>query len=351
MTISRRTFLKIGGVVIAGSVIYVINSEIFPEKDQDSSPHYNNLKDNEDSVKLNADKNKDPNPANKEHQNMIPRRKLGKTERSVSLLGLGGGGILAQEGNESQEEIQELIQKAVDNGINFIDTAPTYGPSEENIGTALEGLAIDRSELFIATKTLSRSYDETMKLVEESLNRLKTDYIDLYQIHGINGQEDLEEAFSQDGSIQALEKLKQEGVIKSTGVSGHREPRVLMDALEEYDFDCIMMPLNAGDIHDRPFQTKLLNKARDRNMGIIAMKVMAYGNIFNEEGIRKAEQALSYTCSFPISTAIIGISQINQLEDNIQILKNFSPLENHDLEKLEQLTEHYQDKINHFRDW
>ncbi len=349
---NRRTFIKIGGLGILGSILYAINR--FRSRRHGS---YYDKKKNDEKYGKDLSHEEIDNKIHKSSDDLsdqvlsIPRRMLGNTGVPVSILGLGGAGIIAQEGQEAKEATKKIVKLAFDKGINYIDTAPTYGVSESNLGNAIANLNIDRTQLFIATKTLSRSYSETKQLLEQSLDRLQTDYIDLYQIHGINDQQDLQDIISEDGPLRAIDELKQEGKIKYTGITGHREPEVLESALDIFDFDCLLMPLNAGDVHYKPFQTELLSKANDKGVGVIAMKVMAYGNIFADIGISSASQALNYTCSFPISTAIIGFSDIKELEENISVVEDFRSLETDELREMEELTAHYYNDINHFRSW
>jgi len=194
----------------------------------------------------------------------IPRRKLGKTGEEISILSLGGEATIEQV--ERQQEAVEIINQALDYGINYIDTAPSYGggDSEINFGQVM---AERREEVFLASKTHERGYDGTMWLIEESLERLQTDYLDLYQLHNIRTEQDLNAALAEDGAITALEELQQEGVIRFTGITGHKDPEVLLRGIREYDFDCLLMSLNAADIHYRPFQQELLEEAQGAGAG------------------------------------------------------------------------------------
>lgn len=351
--VDRRKFLKIGGAAVIGSAAYALKM-LFTDF---SSNDYKGDKKDTDELRENSQMNEidnnlyDPSGESSDGKVAVPRRILGKTGEQVSLLGLGGAGIIAQEGDQAQKETESIVRSALEAGINYIDTAPTYGVSESNLGTAFNNLNVERSRLFLASKTLSRDYQETKELYQQSLNRLQTNYIDLYQIHGVNNQQDLTDIMADGGSLQAVDELKKEGKIKYTGITGHREPQVLKQAIEEYDFDCLLMPLNAGDIHYKPFQNDLLSKAREKGMGIIAMKIMAYGNIFAADGIDSAAQALNYTCSFPVSTSIVGVSNQQEFQENISNVKSFTPLTDSELRHLEEKTAHYYTSINHFREW
>ena len=147
--------------------------------------------------------------------------------------------------------------------------------------------------------------------------------------------------FAPKGAVKALERLKSEGVIKHLGITGHRSPAVLLKGIQNYDFDCVLMALNAADIHYEPFQKELLQKAVEKELGIIAMKVPAHGRIFRSEGLSTMEQALGYVYSFPVSTAIVGISRLEQLKENVQITRDFEPYNREELKEIEELTEPY----------
>jgi len=276
----------------------------------------------------------------------IPRRMLGKTGEEVSILSLGGEATIEQV--ERQQEAVEIINQALDYGINYIDTAPSYGggDSEINFGQVM---AERREEVFLASKTHERGYDGTMWLIEESLERLQTDYLDLYQLHNIRTEQDLNAALAEDGAITALEELQQEGVIRFTGITGHKDPEVLLRGIREYDFDCLLMSLNAADIHYRPFQQELLEEAREQELGIIAMKVLAAGRLVPGGGVDTIEEALYYTWSFPVSTSIIGTGSLAELEENVELARNFSPLEEDEILELENKTAELEQEGNFFK--
>lgn len=277
---------------------------------------------------------------------MMLKRKLGKTGYSVSIFSLGGESAIERSSNLAEAEA--LINRALDLGVNYIDTAPAYGTggSESNIGRVM---AYRRKEIFLATKTGDRTFDGTMRQVEKSLTRLKTDYIDLYQLHDIQTKADLDQAFSAAGALRALEQLKSDGVIRFLGITGHKYPDILLRGIKEYSFDCILMSLNAGDIHFRSFKEKLLPEAVKQQMGIIAMKVTAVRRIFQKKGITSMEEAFGYTLTHPVSTAIIGISTMAELEENVKIATEFKPFAEEELNHLENLTAGYAEEANFFK--
>ncbi|MGM0652655.1 MAG: aldo/keto reductase [Bacillota bacterium] len=277
---------------------------------------------------------------------LVPTRELGRTGARVSIIGLGGS-FLVSEANKAEEAVA-LIERAVKAGINYIDTAPTYNSSEANIGKAMPRL---RKKVFLAGKTKDRTYDGTMRLFERSLERLQTDHLDLLQLHGFHQWRDYEKAFSRDGAYRALEKLKAEGAVRFTGITSHKNPQVVKQAINDHDFDCLLFALNPADLHnqEQSFQDKVLPLARAKEMGTIAMKVASYGRIFRSGGIENMQQALGYVLSFPVSTAIIGISNNSELEENTKIAREFKPLADSELNKLEELVKPYQDEALFFK--
>ncbi len=258
-------------------------------------------------------------------------RPLGQTGAEVSIFGLGGGGVLARA--DRKNEAVELLQEALDLGVNYIDTAPTYGSSEQHIG---EVMKTRRNEVFLATKTLDRSYDGTMELFETSLRALQTDYIDLYQLHGIKDVEDAEQALGSDGALRAMKQLKNEGVVRFIGVTGHRDPEPLCFLLEKATFDAALIPLNPAEVHFRSFKKQFVDFALECDVGIIAMKTTAYGRLVEPEGPFSMQKLLEYTCSLPISTAVVGLSSSEQLHENVQICRELDTLSEEEMQKLEQ---------------
>lgn len=274
------------------------------------------------------------------------RRMLGKTGFAVSLFSLGGESTLEQ--SSRADEAEGIINRALDLGVNYIDTAPAYGSggSESNIGRVLE---YRRGDVFLATKTADRTYEGTMHQIEGSLKRLRTDHLDLYQLHNIRTDNDLSRALAGDGAIRALEELKSQGVIRFIGITGHKDPGVLLKGIKAYSFDCLLMSFNAGDLHYASFKENLLPEAVRQEMGIIAMKVTAVSRIFREGGISTMKQALDYVFSHPVSTAIVGISNIGEVEENVIIASEHKTLPAEELAHMESLTADYADETNFFK--
>ena len=284
----------------------------------------------------------------------MPTRPFGKTGYNIGLFSLGAQGTVEIPGRE--KDALAIINLALDLGVNYIDTSayygrakegedqlPLQGTSERYVGQVLK---TRRKETFIATKTHDRSYDGAMRHLEKSLKNLQTDKIDLWQIHNVKSKEneDIDKIFADDGVLKAMQKAKEEGIVRFLGVTGHESPDQLRILIERFPFDTILTAINAADKHHDPVIEKLLPTAVEKNVGIVAMKIPARDRIFSKGGIITMKQALEYVFTFPISTAIVGIDNLKELEENVQIAKNFSPLTEDELLAIEELTKpHYKD--------
>jgi len=282
-----------------------------------------------------------------EQKAAMPTRPLGKTGYSVCLFSLGGQATLEQSGRT--EEASAIINRAIDLGVNYIDTAAAYGRgvSETYIGTVMKDR---RKEVFLASKTHDRSYDGSMRLLELSLKHLQTDHLDLWQLHNVRTDGDLEKIFAKDGAIKAMEKAREEKMVRFLGITGHYDPLVLRKGIEEYPFDSILMALNAADKHNKSFIDNLLPVAVKKKMSIVGMKVPARGRIFRPDGITTMSQAMRYVLTLPVSTIIVGISTIKDLEENVRIAKDFEPYSTQEMAKLEELTKPYYSDASWFKE-
>ncbi len=276
--------------------------------------------------------------ADQVRQQAMPTRPLGRTGHQVALFSLGGQATLEQSG--TTEESVAIINRAIDLGVNYIDTAAAYGrgQSERYIGAVMKAR---RKEVFLASKTHNRSYDGSMRLLEQSLKNLQTDHLDLWQLHNVRTQDDLDKIFADDGAIKALEKARTEGTVRFLGITGHYDPLVLKKAIQQYPFDTILMSLNAADKHNKSFMDNLLPTAVERQMGIIGMKIPARGRIFRPGGITSMELAMRYVLTLPVSTIIVGISTVKELEDDIAYARAFHPMTEQEMRKTEELTKSY----------
>ncbi len=268
----------------------------------------------------------------------MPVRPLGKMGYKAKIFSIGGQATLEEAGRDDAAEA--IINRAIDLGVNYVDTARVYGKgvSETYIGKVMK---TRRTEVFLASKTRERSYDGSMRSLEESLRALQTDHLDLWQLHNIRTQEDLDQIFAEDGAVKALEKARDEKMVRFLGITGHKDPFILKKGIEQYPFDSILMALNAADKHKNSFIDNLLPTAVEKKMSIIGMKVPARGKIFHEGGITTMKQAMSYVLTLPISSIIVGIGNVKELEENVQIAREFKALTDAQMKELEELTKPY----------
>ena len=274
---------------------------------------------------------------------VMPARRLGNTGFNVGLFSLGGQAALETPGQEDLSD--EIINRALDLGVNYIDTSAYYGQSnnkaglsERNIGRAM---ASRRDSVFLATKTLRRDYNGAMRDLELSLANLQTDHVDLWQVHNIRTSSDWSQVTRAGGALEAIQQAKSEGTVRFIGFSGHYDPVPLAEAITGHELDTVLMALNAADVHNKSFITNALPQAVDRNMGIIAMKIPARGRLFAEGGVTTMEQALRYVLTLPISTAIIGCSSVKDVEENVELARKFTPYSEDEMQHLEDLTATY----------
>lgn len=280
----------------------------------------------------------------------IPERILGKTGVSLPILGLGGAGRtpLSQQGQEKESII--LLEKALELGIRYFDTASSYGPSEDNFGRVLPTY---RSQVFLASKTAKLDRDGAWRELEQSLNRLKTDYLDLWQLHHISFLDEIEAITRKNGAGKALQEAKEQKIVRFCGITGHHEPDAIAEGIRRYPFDTILVPINAADRqHPRPFVPHILPVAKAENTGVIAMKVPAYGRIFKPGRLTGMGQAFGYSLSqLGVHCAIIAAEDAAQLEANVNVAKAFQPLSDRDLQEIETLAANGWEETTFFRQW
>lgn len=257
----------------------------------------------------------------------IPLRSLGRTGERVSLICLGGHASTNPK-KLSEAESLRLIQRAVDEGITFMDNCWDYhdGLAEERMGKALaEGGR--RDKCFLMTKVCGRTAKEAASNLEDSLRRLQTDRIDLWQFHEMVYDNDPDWVFSEDGAIHAGLKALKEGKVRYLGFTGHKDPSIHLAMLAKpFHWHAVQMPLNVMDVHFRSFQKQVLPALLQRGIGVLGMKSLGgNGSIVTKAGI-PVEEALNYVLSLPISTLVSGIDSEKVLDQNLKILRAFEPI-------------------------
>ena len=318
----RRDFLKVGGVATAA----LLTPSAFGVTPNKALPAL---------------------PSNPVTSKAMPTRNLGRTGYKVGIFSLGGQAALEHANNF--DNAVPIIERALDMGVNYIDTSSIYGGpprwSEQYIGKVM---ARRRNEAFLATKTKERTRDDSMRMIEKSLELLGTDHVDLWQLHDVGTMYDVDQIFAKGGAMEALLDMQQQKVVRFLGITGHYRPEALMECIHRHDFDTILMAMNAADPHHYSFNEALLPLAVEKQMGIIGMKIPGRGRILSSwnpppieqqkhswegmtiqttsPGTLTMREAMYYTLSRPVSTVIIGCDSIAQLEENVQLARDFTPI-------------------------
>ena len=274
----------------------------------------------------------------------IPRRPLGKTGVEVSIFALGGEGILRTRGRTAAAA--RVIERALDEGVTYCDTAPAYADSLDYYGASL---GERREGIFLASKTHDRTRDGSLRLLDDSLRRLRTDRLDLWQLHDLRTADDLRRIFAKDGALEALLRAREEGRTRFLGITGHHDPAILLEAMRRFDFDTVLVALNAADVHRLSFARTVLADAARRGMGVIAMKVAAQGALLERGRLTMAE-AMGYALSLDgVSTAVIGCRTPAEVSENAGIARSFAPLPSAAMRRLEERTLETADEASYFK--
>lgn len=274
----------------------------------------------------------------------LPTRPLGKTGVPVTIVGLGGEGVLRTWGRH--KEAVAVIRRALERGITYCDTAPAYSASQDYYGEALGEF---RKRIFLASKTHERTRDGSLRLLEQSLKRLRTDHLDLWQLHDLNTSEELNVIFSTDGAIHALERARHEGMVRFVGITGHYDPAVLAEAIRRHPFDTVLVALNVADRARLSFIEELLPLANERGLGIIGMKVLAKGRLLRPDGVATVQEVLGYVLSLPISTAIVGFRSLAEVDEAVEMARRFTPFSPEEMARLEARARPFAEELSWFK--
>jgi aryl-alcohol dehydrogenase-like predicted oxidoreductase len=255
----------------------------------------------------------------------IPLRPFGHTDQKISCVGLGGHhlGDFATYG-----EAERVVHDAVDAGIRFFDNCWEYhnGKSEDWLGRALAGR---RDKVFLMTKVCTHGRDASlaMRMLEESLRRLKTDHLDLWQLHGVGFGNDPELAYRKGGVLEALERAKRDGKVRFVGFTGHKDPEVHLRMVQMgFPFDAVQMPLNVFDASFRSFEAMVLPELVRRGIAPLGMKPCAGKADAIKQGLVTGPEMLRYAMSLPVATTICGIDSRAILDQVVQVASHFEPM-------------------------
>jgi aryl-alcohol dehydrogenase-like predicted oxidoreductase len=263
----------------------------------------------------------------------IPLRQFGKTDVKISALGFGGHHL----GDATDEPTAiRMVQTAVDGGITFYDNCWEYhrGKSEIWMGKGLKGR---RDKVFLMTKVCTHGRDSNlaMQMLEQSLNRLQTDHLDLWQIHGVAFDNDPELFIRPNGAAEALRKAKEQGKVRFVGFTGHKDPTIHLKMLNTgFPFDSVQMPLNAFDAQFHSFEQQVLPELNKRGIAALGMKpINGHGEPVNK-GVLTAQEALRYAMSLPVTTTITGIDSPDVLQQNLAVAQGFQPMSQQEMQAL-----------------
>lgn len=275
----------------------------------------------------------------KKDETVIPKRRLGKTGVEVSILGLGGEGVLRSYGHENTADA--IINTAIDLGINYLESARAYGGSEAYYGAALKGR---RDKVFLASKTHARDRKGAQQHLKETLVNMKTDHLDLWQLHDVRTEDELKAIFGASGAIEAFVEAKEKGLVRFIGITGHHDPYILKKALGLYDFDTVLIPVNPAEPSYKCFVEEIVPVASAKDIGVIGMKTYLRGHLDAPKKL-----LFCYALTQPISTAVISCDDVEQLKDNAAIAAGFFPLRLKELQHTTQLVAPYARDLMYYK--
>jgi aryl-alcohol dehydrogenase-like predicted oxidoreductase len=251
----------------------------------------------------------------------IPKRRLGKTGVDVTILGLGGEGVLRTYGRG--READALINRALDLGITYCESARAYSGSESYYGKALRER---RKDVFLTSKSHARDKRGALAHLHETLMNMRTDHLDLWQVHDVRTEDDVEVIFGAGGAIEAFVEARAKGLTRFIGVTGHHDPSILRTCIERFDFDTVLLPVNPAEPEYKDFLEEVVPLARSKEMGIVGMKVYLRGFASRLPGYTGMEPFLRFALSQPVTNVVIGCDDAAQLEENVGFARRFAPM-------------------------
>jgi aryl-alcohol dehydrogenase-like predicted oxidoreductase len=269
------------------------------------------------------------------HKGKIEKRAYGKTGQMLSMIGFGG--IVVDKA--TPEQAASRVKEAIEYGINYFDVAPSYGNAEEMLGPALEPY---RKDVFLACKTGERKKDGARRELEQSLKHLRTDHFDLYQLHAVTTMEDVDTIFGKDGALETFVEAREEGKVKYLGFSAH-SVEAAMALMEGFDFNSILFPFNFATWYNGNFGPQVMERAKEKGMGILALKAMAWRNWEDGEertntktwykplpDREQAREGLRFTLSHPV-TAAIPPGHEDLFSMALELATEFTPMDKEDI--------------------
>ena len=277
------------------------------------------------------------------HANALPSRTLGRTGAKVSILAFGcGSRFLAY---KEEDKALAALNHAIDLGITYVDTAYAYGDgkSESRVGQVMTSR---RKQVWLATKIPDRTRDEFMRRLEASLKRLRVDQVDLVHIHSLGQSDDLAKIEAPNGALKGLLEAREQKMARFIGMTSHTNGEVMAQAIQRHDLDCVQMALNAS--RNGRFEELALPAANKKNLGVIAMKVTGQEFLLgNGTGKADINSLVRYSMSLPVTTAVVGMPHLEMLEHNVEVARSFTPLSEHEMERLRQEVDPSREGLEH----
>lgn len=277
----------------------------------------------------------------------IGKKIFGKTDRSVTMVGLGGEGVLRTYG--MLDEAQAVINAAATHGITYFDSANAYAGSEGYYGSFWPKHRQVRDRSFQASKSHDRTAEGAMDMLENTLKTMGIDHLDLWQIHDVRTEEDIEAIEAKGGALEAFLRAKDEGKVKNIGVTGHHDPDILTYCVDNWPMDSVLLPVNPVEGVLGGFLTETIPAARKKGMAIIGMKVLGHSNFIASEAGITADVLIRYALSKDITVAIVGCSTPEEVKTLVSCGTDFKPMTEKEMGELESLYRPYADKIAYYR--
>ena len=269
----------------------------------------------------------------------IPKRRLGKTGIEVTVLGLGGEGLLRVPGREREARL--LINTALDLGVSYFETASAYDGSESYYGGALKGR---RQGVFLASKSHARDRSGATAHLHKTLESMKTDYLDLWSIHDVRSADDLSAIFAPGGAMEAFVEAKEKGLVRFIGVNGHHEPAIVRECLETFDFDVTEIPVNPAEPNYKCFMEEILPVAAPADVGIIGTKIFLRGRLSVPP-----RMLLSYALTQPIAAAVVNCDGVEQLKENVEAAMDLQMLKQKEVQWLTGFVSKYAMELMYYK--
>ncbi len=271
-------------------------------------------------------------------------RRLGNTQAVVSIVGLGGEGILRTFGYDRQAS--DVIRAALDEGLTYFDSARAYAGSEQYYGATLGS---KRDRIFLTSKSHDRTKRGALSMLDQTLANMRTDCLDLWQLHDLRTWEELDEIGAPGGAYEAFEAAKRAGKTRFIGVTGHYDPAVLVAAIERHRFDTVLIPVNPCEAHAQPFAGSVGARAMELGMGVIGMKVLARGLLTSMASAPAASDLIDYALSQRVHIVIVGCDSVEQVRENAQAARNHLPMAAATQRELEERLRPVADQMLYYR--